>query len=218
MESVVTCSFLEKLFRHLGFVRLDGISEVDGTRWLLPECILVVFAPAVYFACLKLTAFTSPDVHLPTEENSGTKNIGLRVLNAVGTYLAVALIGGAGVMVPSITSAVYFFIFMVSATYWSLNNALGRRFGYVCRGTMVFSGIHIIFLYIYQTQWIQQNIDPTDLPARVFGMTAVIGTDCADPRAAPLLTDEWSRFVNPILLLILYFVSSFESQFLLSNQ
>ncbi|XP_066947530.1 piezo-type mechanosensitive ion channel component isoform X4 [Macrobrachium rosenbergii] len=212
------CSFLETLFRHLGFVRLDNISEIDGTRWLLPECILVVFSPAVYFACIKLTAYTSPDVHLP-EESSNTKNIGLRVLNAVGTYMAVAVIGGAGIMLPSITSAVYFFIFMVSATYWSLNNSLGRRFGYVCRGVMVFSGIHIVCLYIYQTEWMQTNIDPEDLSARIFGMTAVVGTNCTDdPRAAPLMTNEWNRFVNPILLLTLYFVTSFESQFLLSNK
>ena len=49
-------------------------------------------------------------------------------------------------------------------------------------------------------------------------MTAVVGTDCQDPRSAPLATDEWSRFLNPVLLLLLYYVLSFESQFLLSNK
>lgn len=49
-------------------------------------------------------------------------------------------------------------------------------------------------------------------------MTALVGTDCKDPRSAPLMTDEWSRFLNPVLLLVLYYVLSFESQFLLSNK
>lgn len=84
-------SFLEELMRHLGFVRLDGISEVDGTRWLLPECILLVFSPAVYVACLKLTAHASPDFHLPAHNAPSTqKNLGLRILNAVGKW------GGGG--------------------------------------------------------------------------------------------------------------------------
>ncbi|XP_037802529.1 LOW QUALITY PROTEIN: piezo-type mechanosensitive ion channel component-like [Penaeus monodon] len=213
------CSFLEELMRHLGFVRLDGISEVDGTRWLLPECILLVFSPAVYVACLKLTAHASPDFHLPAHNAPSTqKNLGLRILNAVGTYLALAMIGGAGVMVPSVTSSVYFIVFMASATYWSLNNSLGRRFGYVCRGVMVYSGIHVVFLYIYQAQWIQEHIPPDSLGARVTGLTAVVQTNCTDPRSAQVTTDEWSKFVNPILLLLMYFVLAFESQFLLSNK
>ncbi|XP_071541022.1 piezo-type mechanosensitive ion channel component isoform X2 [Panulirus ornatus] len=214
------CEFLEKLLRHLGFVRLDGISEVDGTRWLLPECILVVFSPGVYVACLKLTVQTTTDLHLPAHGtiSSAEKNIGLRILNAVGTYMAMAMIGGAAVMVPSVTSAVYFVIFMASATYWSLNNSLGRRFGYVCRGVMVFAGVHVVMLYVYQAQWFQYYFPPDSLCARVFGFTAVVETNCQEPRSAPLATGEWSRFVNPIILLALYYVLAFESQFLLSNK
>ncbi|KAK3878310.1 hypothetical protein Pcinc_017051 [Petrolisthes cinctipes] len=217
------CDFLEKLLRHLGLVRLDGISEVDGTRWLLPECVLVVGAPGAYLACLKLTVHTSPDLHLPAhsppiQDPPPHKNMGLRVLNAVGTYLSVAVIGCCGVMVPSVTSAVYFIVFMSSATYWSLNNSLGRRFGYVCRGVMVFAGVHVLLLYLYQAQWPQEYLPPDSVVARVFGLTRVVGTDCGDARAAPLKTDEWSHYLNPILLLLLYYILAFESQFLLSNK
>lgn len=213
------CEFLEKVLRHLGFVRLDGVSEVDGTRWLLPECVLLVFSPGVYVACLKLTAHTNSDLHLPTHATpDNNKNLGLRLLNAVGTYMAMAMTGGASVMVPSVTSAVYFVVFMASATYWSLNNSLGRRFGYVCRGVMILAGVHLVCLYIYQAQWLQEYIPPDSLCARVFGLTAVVGTECRDPRSAPLTTTEWSRFLNPILLLVLYYVLAFESQFLLSNK
>ncbi|MPC15677.1 Piezo-type mechanosensitive ion channel component 2 [Portunus trituberculatus] len=135
-----------------------------------------------------------------------------------GTYLAVAVIGAAGVMVPSLLSAIYFLVFVVTATYCSLNNPLGRRFGYVCRGVMVVAGVHLLCLYVYQTQWAQHYLPPASLAARLLGMTAVVETDCQDPRSAPLATDEWSRFLNPVLLLLLYYVLSFESQFLLSNK
>ncbi|XP_050729563.1 piezo-type mechanosensitive ion channel component-like isoform X11 [Eriocheir sinensis] len=214
------CEFLETLMRHLGVVRLDHVSEEDGSRWLLPECILVVFSPGVLVACLKLTTHASPHLHLPAHDPAAEthKNIGLRILNAVGTYLAVAVIGAAGVMVPSLPSAIYFLVFVVTATYCSLNNPLGRRFGYVCRGVMVVAGVHVLSLYVYQTQWAQEYLPPASLAARLLGMTALVGTDCTDPRSAPLSTDEWSRFLNPVLLLVLYYVLSFESQFLLSNK
>ncbi|CAL4130272.1 unnamed protein product, partial [Meganyctiphanes norvegica] len=131
--------YLEELFRHLGFARLDAISETDGTRWLLPECLLFVLGPTCYLVILKLVSHANPDVHLPNGQASHNQ-IGLKILNTVGTYLALALIGLAGVMVPSFTSSIYFGVFMVFATYWSLNNTLGRRFGFVCRVLMVQSG------------------------------------------------------------------------------
>ena len=55
----------------------------------------------------------------------------LTYLFAAGNQIAVILIGLAGVLQPSLTSSLYFAVFLFVASYWSLNNTLGRRFGWV---------------------------------------------------------------------------------------
>ncbi|KAB7495224.1 hypothetical protein Anas_05512, partial [Armadillidium nasatum] len=40
----------EKVLRHFGLVRLDSITEEDGTRWLLPDCLMLVLGPGCYLA------------------------------------------------------------------------------------------------------------------------------------------------------------------------
>ena len=83
----VTGGWLEQLLRHLGFVRFDGITEEDGTRWILPDCLLLALSPAIYLACLKTSRM--PVNSQPYDVTSQPPpnpfhNIGLRILNAVG--------------------------------------------------------------------------------------------------------------------------------------
>lgn len=37
---------------------------------------------------------------------------------------------------------------------------------YVCRGVMVFAGVHVVMLYVYQAQWFQDYFPPDSLCAR----------------------------------------------------
>lgn len=46
---------LEKIFRHIGFVRLDGASVWEVFYWLAPEFIVLPTVLAVYFICRFLT-------------------------------------------------------------------------------------------------------------------------------------------------------------------
>jgi len=46
---------MEKLFRHIGFVRLDSASVWEVFYWLSPEFIVLPTVLAVYFICRFLT-------------------------------------------------------------------------------------------------------------------------------------------------------------------
>jgi len=46
---------LEKLFRHIGFVRLDSASVWEVFYWLAPEFIVLPTVLVVYFMCRFLT-------------------------------------------------------------------------------------------------------------------------------------------------------------------
>jgi len=46
---------MERLFRHIGFVRLDSASVWEIFYWLTPEFIVLPTVLAVYFICRFLT-------------------------------------------------------------------------------------------------------------------------------------------------------------------
>lgn len=69
----------------------------------------------------------------------------------------------AGIMLPSLTSAVYFFIFLFLCTWWSLCRTFDTLiFSCMCVLMAIFSAGHIIVLYLYQFQFFQESIPPED--------------------------------------------------------
>lgn len=66
-------------------------------------------------------------------------------------------------MLPSLTSAVYFFIFLFLCTWWSLCRTFDTLiFSCMCVLMAIFSAGHIIVLYLYQFQFFQESIPPED--------------------------------------------------------
>lgn len=67
---------MEKLFRHIGFVRLDSASVWEVFYWLTPEFIVLPTVLAVYFICRFLTQkriIEEENVSLHQETNSQQK-------------------------------------------------------------------------------------------------------------------------------------------------
>lgn len=55
INSTLSGEFLEKLFRHIGFVRLDSASVWEIFYWLTPEFLVLPTVLTVYFICRFLT-------------------------------------------------------------------------------------------------------------------------------------------------------------------
>lgn len=66
-------------------------------------------------------------------------------------------------MLPSLTSAVYFFIFLFLCTWWSLRRTFDTLiFSCMCVLMAIFSAGHLVVLYLYQFQFFQESIPPDD--------------------------------------------------------
>lgn len=84
-------------------------------------------------------------------------------------------------MVPSLTSAVYFFVFLGLCTWWSCCQAFDPLiFSCLCVLMAIFSAGHLIGLYLYQLQFFQEVVPPKDFYARweKFLFCSVVGTRC----------------------------------------
>lgn len=66
-------------------------------------------------------------------------------------------------MLPSLTSFVYFSIFLFLCTWWSLCRTFNTLiFSCMCVLMAIFSAGHLVVLYLYQFQFFQESIPPQD--------------------------------------------------------
>uniref|UniRef100_A0A9J8CC37 Piezo-type mechanosensitive ion channel component 2a, tandem duplicate 2 n=1 Tax=Cyprinus carpio carpio TaxID=630221 RepID=A0A9J8CC37_CYPCA len=138
---------------------------------------------------------------------SKLKEIVGNLITSAGKVVVTILLGLTGMMLPSLTSTVYFFTFLGLCTWWSFCRTFDPLlFSCLCVLMAIFSAGHLIMLYLYQFQFFQEAVPPGNSYASLFGISPVVQTDCSHTwmfRVNPDL--EWHHFVNPIMLLVLYY-------------
>ncbi|XP_066558966.1 piezo-type mechanosensitive ion channel component 2 [Amia ocellicauda] len=129
------------------------------------------------------------------------------VLNTAGKVVVTVLLGLAGIMLPSLTSAVYFSVFLWLVWCWACHRPISLvLFSSLCVMVAIFSAGHLLGLYLYQLPYFQELVPPQDIYARLFGMTAFIRTSISDPHRLGLHGDiTWPVLLNPLVLLVLYY-------------
>ncbi|XP_053524821.1 piezo-type mechanosensitive ion channel component 2 isoform X4 [Artibeus jamaicensis] len=129
------------------------------------------------------------------------------MITTAGKVVVTILLGSSGMMLPSLTSSVYFFVFLGLCTWWSWCRTFDPLlFSCLCVLLAIFTAGHLIGLYLYQFQFFQEAVPPNDYYARLFGIKSVIQTDCS--RTWKIVANQdlsWHHHANPILLLVMYY-------------
>ncbi|XP_030623248.1 piezo-type mechanosensitive ion channel component 2 [Chanos chanos] len=138
---------------------------------------------------------------------SKLKEIIGNLITSAGQVVVTILLGLTGIMLPSLTSTVYFFAFLGLCTWWSFCRTFDPLvFSCLCVLMAIFSAGHLVILYLYQFQFFQDTVPPGDHYASLFGISPVVQSDCSHTwmfKVNPQL--EWHHYVNPIMLLVLYY-------------
>ncbi|XP_077314559.1 piezo-type mechanosensitive ion channel component 2-like [Lithobates pipiens] len=129
------------------------------------------------------------------------------LFTTAGKVVVTILLGLSGIILPSVTSALYFSIFMFLCSWWACNRSISLvTFSSLCVMAAIFSAGHLTAVYLYQLPYFQEIIPPQDLFARLFGMTAIIRTNHTESWVIHLHQGlHWPIFTNPFMLLILYY-------------
>uniref|UniRef100_A0A8K9XT82 Piezo domain-containing protein n=1 Tax=Oncorhynchus mykiss TaxID=8022 RepID=A0A8K9XT82_ONCMY len=138
---------------------------------------------------------------------SKVKEIIGNLITTAGKVVVTILLGVTGITLPSLTSAVYFFVFLFLCTWWSFCRTFDTLiFSCMCVLMAIFSAGHLVVLYLYQFQFFQESIPPEDSYISLFGISSIIQTDCSSTWRMIVNPDlAWHHFVNPIMLLLLYY-------------
>ncbi|CAB1326918.1 unnamed protein product [Coregonus sp. 'balchen'] len=94
---------------------------------------------------------------------SKVKEIIGNLITTAGKGVVTVLLGLTGIMLPSLTSAVYFFVFLFLCTWWSFCRTFDTLiFSCMCVLMAIFSAGHLVVLYLYQFQFFQESIPSED--------------------------------------------------------
>ncbi|KAL6263389.1 hypothetical protein P5V15_006180 [Pogonomyrmex californicus] len=218
------CEFIEKLLRHIGFVRLDSASVWEIFYWLTPELIVLPTVLAIYFICRFLTqnrVSHEEETALHQETNSQqnkTEDNRTKIINflgSIGTYVVLASLCCVAALNPSIEAAVYFLVFLGAATCRACNKKLRKGFSVICRIVMVIVIVHIVTLLTYQNEWPQEIIPVSSAWSRYLALTAIYHTNCSDPRNVEYADNaDWLIYGYILRLFWLYYILALQSQFL----
>uniref|UniRef100_A0A336MKE4 CSON001936 protein n=1 Tax=Culicoides sonorensis TaxID=179676 RepID=A0A336MKE4_CULSO len=196
-DFLVHCEFLEKLFRHLGFIKLSGVPWQQWILWLYPEVLAFIASVCFYCALHNLVIGHLPPLEEGEERpplserpdyDAGPSPEQLKICLNIGKITSIVFLLFAAVFHPSAINGIYFLVFLGAATWWSCAKELERGFGIVLRCTMAVFIIHIFTFIVYQTPWPQEFLDKNSTVARVLGFTPLIYSECNDTALSANLT------------------------------
>ncbi|XP_047446292.1 piezo-type mechanosensitive ion channel component 2 isoform X2 [Mugil cephalus] len=146
-------------------------------------------------------------LRLVAQVASKVKEVIGNLITTAGKVVVTILLGMTGIILPSLTSFVYFSIFLFLCTWWSLCKTFNTLlFSCMCVLMAIFSAGHLIVLYLYQFQFFQESIPPGDSYISVFGISPIIQSNCSYTwKIIVHPQTQWFHFVSPIMLLILYY-------------
>ncbi len=79
----------------------------------------------------------------------------------------VFVVAAAGVIVPSMLSAFYLLSFYLTCTYWSsCRKVYNHKLAWTRVILMIYSGLHLCLLYLYQFEYAQTILDESSFTAR----------------------------------------------------
>ena len=134
---------------------------------ILPDVGAFIVSLATCIICWKTLSGQAPDGEdLLDVTRSQSKRYQTAVFNTLGDLLVALLLAASGIMHPSLLSSIYFVAFVGMATWWSCYRRFGNKFGVVRMLLLVYSGVHLVVLYLYQFQTAQWMLHYDSLPAR----------------------------------------------------
>lgn len=197
---------------NLGLVSYNAIDPLMAVHFLAPELIMAATSLVVYVALKKILLNPNADSKLSAKDSKHQK---YPFLTSAGKYICLFLIMFSGIMRPSITSGLYFLVFMGAATAWAVGRPLERGFAVVGRCLMAIMAVHVTLILVYQCSWINALLPPDNEFARYFGLTKLVKLDLEHPiefTYAAVEDHMWATLASPLVILFTYYILALETR------
>ncbi|KAH9362036.1 hypothetical protein HPB48_014975 [Haemaphysalis longicornis] len=145
----------------------DGIKAPEALRLLGLDFVVLFVGTFSLVVCEKLA--TPEDT--PRSSSGGVVGGGVRrrrhtIVLLLGEGLVLVLMAASGILYASLTSLAYFVCFLWSATTLGMHRPLGTLYRVMRTLLLIYSALHLMALYVYQLDYIQEFVPPSSLQAR----------------------------------------------------
>ncbi|KAL3858640.1 hypothetical protein ACJMK2_008907 [Sinanodonta woodiana] len=208
------CTTYERIAREIAVERFEGVPFAHVVRLLFPDVAVFITGLFAYILCRLSHPKGSVEKSLEEATIKPKKTRSKRVIQVfdfIGELTTVLLLAVSGIITPSVFSIFYFLSFLYIATLWSFYGKLGGKFSNFRYVVLVYSALHLLLLHLYQFEFIQRMLPPDDFLPKLLGLTGIIKTDCTTPWLIMFHdVSKWPHFVNPAVLLLLFWAMAFE--------
>lgn len=147
--------------------------------------------------------------------SDGMKVLRYKKLRDAGKYSSIACLGFSGVIQLSVPNGIYFISFLYFSTWLAYNRQLYKMFALSLKLISFFLAIHIVFIVLFQLHWFPW-FEENNLFCQLVGLEVVF------PKSGPWRLNfnpelNITVYLNPLVLVLTYFVISTTSTFLLVN-
>ncbi|XP_031569464.1 piezo-type mechanosensitive ion channel component 2-like, partial [Actinia tenebrosa] len=212
------CSTYEQLAREIGLNRFDAVPAYTVVRYILPDVVVFITSLSCVLCCKRLA---SSPVSRAATPKSPQKVLAVSheptTTDNIMPYVMAAMLLAAGIIQPSVISVIYFVTFLGLGTVWACHKAvrLRHRKAFACIRLilMIYSGLHVLVLYLYQSQFFQDVLPPQRLITRLLGLVGIVYTDCNHPQVLHVKQNiDWPLVSCPGVILLLYWLLATETR------
>lgn len=164
------------------FSSLDNSNALRILRLIFPD-IIIFAASTICFVIIRRLLIqsrrrqrtenetsdpnnASPSLSTSTTSQTRRRNIWLRIVSVIRRirlFIQFVILGCAAFIYPSIINSIYFIFFLIIAFVWSLSIKFGRKFTLIRALLVIYAGIHLLILYLYQFTFFQDAFQPLSL-------------------------------------------------------
>ncbi|KAH8320327.1 hypothetical protein KR074_002805, partial [Drosophila pseudoananassae] len=207
--------------RQIGFLYFKGLSFGPIAYWILPDALVFLntIICFIFFKVFHKTIFGNEN----QENKSKASTLKLSDMNRLliivyiqsvlktSPIFSLILLYLAATLRPSLPGSLYFLIFIVAGTYWSLYKKLHRwiyhLFMFVDFGLL----FHIVCIFSYQLPVFQKLFEKNTTWARIMGMELLLSLSDDNKYNHIMVFNRklfMDSYLSPIALMLAYFVST----------
>ncbi|CAF3646268.1 unnamed protein product [Rotaria sordida] len=227
------CTITTEILQYFGLERLDNSNVIRIVRLIVPDVVIFVLSTICFFVIRRTlillrrrqrselqTSIASDVINSSPSMDSSTSTTTKRsswprllsIVRRIRLFIQFIIVGFAAFVYPSIINSIYFIFFLIIAFVWSLSVKFGKKYELVRALLVIYTGMHLLILYLYQFTFFQEALPPLSLWSNITGLTAiVIINNCTENEPYVATNLAWNDYINPCAILLLYFYFAFET-------
>ncbi|CAF4115196.1 unnamed protein product [Rotaria sp. Silwood2] len=218
---------ITQVLQYFGLERLDNSNAIRIFRLIFLDIVIFAISIIDFFViqCTLIsirrrqTSITSNTTNRSSSMNSSNSTLKkinkwsrlLSIVRFMCLFIQFIIVGFAAFVYPSILNSIYFIFFLMITFLWSLSIEFDKRFALIRALLVIYTGIHLFTLYIYQFTFFQEAFVPLSLWSNVTGLISIVTHNCTRSEPYIAINLAWNDYINPCAILLLYFYFAFQT-------